>query len=167
MATQNSMISPGNDLKFRITSDIKDFSMDDCDFSIIIKNRWGQVIVSVPKDECFKDSEGNWYFTMENVQVGVYFAMFFAELPDDDYDKQTRIRTDLQHLVTVGTCCCDYSYHKCSCDHDMHYEQVWTTNIDGAAYLCDRDGNLILTADGKRIQFITTPKQDNDEEGND
>ena len=165
--TQNQTIPPGNDLKFRVTSEIAGFSMGENDFKIVIKNRWWQVLFTIPKDECFQDTEDRWYFTLENVQTSVYFSLFIATLPDDDYDKQTRIRTDLQHLATVGTRCCNTTYHNCSCDHDVHYEQVWSTNIDGAAYLCDKDGNLILTADGKRIQFKKPQNQDNNEEGND
>ena len=155
------MIAAGNDLKFRITTDFVGFSMDENDFSIVIKNRWGQIITTIPKNEFFQDTEGDFYFTVENVQIGSYFALFSAIVPDDDYDKRTRTRTDLQHIFSVGLCCnSNTTFHKCPCDHQVHYEQVWTTNIDGAAYLCDKDGNLILTADGKRIQFLTTPKTD-------
>lgn len=147
----------GTDLKFRMTSTIDGFSFDDHKFMVVIKNRWGRVVETVIKDLCFKDSEGQWYFTFENPPIGTYIATFVAYLPDDDYDKQMRVITDIQPIASVGVSC-NMKDASCQCDHKVHYEQVWATNIDDGSYLCDKDGNLILTADGKRIQFISTPK---------
>lgn len=153
-AKRDTIVSAGNDLKFRVWTDFSDFSMAEDNFSIIIKNRWGQAMATIQKDDCFRDTEGNYYFTLENVHTGVYFATFIAELDDDDYEKQTRIRTDIQYIVTVSTCCCNATTPQCSCDHQVHYEQVWTTDVDGTPYLVGRDGEYILTSDGKRIPFL-------------
>lgn len=163
------MIYSGSDLKFRVEATMQGFSMKDDYFTITIKNKWGHIKYTITKDECFCDSEDNFYFTVENVSTGSYFAFFAASVPDDDYDKNKRNIIDKQPLYTVDSCGCKVVSKDCDCgkDCDCHvgtlkvsYKQVWTTNVDDGMYLADNDGNLILTADGKRIQFLTTPKTD-------
>lgn len=146
-------VYPGNDSKFRITSTLEEFSLNEHNFEIYIKNTYGQVVAIIKKDECFKDSEGQWYFDMENLRRGVYHAIFIGSIPDDDYNKQSRIFTDFQEFLIVSNKCCSKSFHSCPCEHKIHYEQIWTINLDDGTYLCDKDGNLMLTADGRRIQF--------------
>lgn len=157
------MIFAGSDLKFRITAIIESFKVADNDFNVVVKNKWGQVKYVVEKDEMFTDDKGNYYFTLESVPAGVYYAIFTATVLDDDYDKLTRTVVDMQHLCSVsalGSCNCqgiDVS-STCNCDHKVGYEQVWTVNVDGGIYLAGSDGALILTEDGKRIQL---KKEDN------
>ena len=140
----------GQDLKFMVTSSFANFSLTTDDFSITVKNSWGRVIATVPKDECFRDSEGRFYFTLECVNEGVYEAFFRGGVPDDDYMKMTAIVVDRQWLTNVGLCECGRARHTCG-GHKIHYEQVWTVNLDDATYLASEDGNLVLTADGRRI----------------
>ena len=137
-------------MKFRVTSTFDNFSLADNDFAITVKNRWGRVTAKVPKDECFRDSEGNFYFTLECVAGGVYEAFFRGGVPDDDYMKMTATVVDRQWLTNVGLCECGMARHTCG-GHKIHYEQVWTVNLDDATYLASEDGNLVLTADGRRI----------------
>ena len=146
----------GSDKKFRVTSTQEDFNFSEDYFEIVIKNRWGRVMQKITKDDCLWDSEGRWYFTVENVQTGVYFACFFGSYEDDDYDKQERVFTDIQKLYEVDVRCCDSkssNFGNCKCEHKVHYEEVWTVSIDGDDYLCGSDGKYILTSDGKRIAF--------------
>ena len=142
----------GQDLKFRVTSTFDNFALADNDFAITVKNRWGRVTATVPKDECFRDSEGNFYFTLECVAEGVYEAFFRGVVLDNDFMKMTAIVTDRQKLTSVGQCDCGGAQHACSCeDHKVQYEQIWTVNLDNETYLADKEGNIILTADGRRI----------------
>lgn len=139
-------------MKFRVTSTFENFSLADNDFIIVVKNSWGRVTATIPKDECFRDSEGRFYFTLENVSDGVYEAFFKSSLPDSDYIKMISTITDRQRLTTVGQCNCGGAQHACACsEHKIHYEQIWTVNVDNETYLADKDGNIILTADGRRI----------------
>lgn len=149
------MIYPGTDLKYRITNEIPGFDIDADNFIVQIVDRYGRVRCSVSKDECFQDSENRWYFTIDGLKTGIYYARFKAYLPDEDYDKLFRCFTDEQPLCVIGFCE-EHAPHMRDCDKDrhlVHYEQVWTTNIDNGTYLCGSDGSLILTADGKRISF--------------
>lgn len=150
------MIYPGTDLKFKVTCEVTDFFMSEDSFDLTVKNRWGQEIAIIKKEDCFYDREGNFYFTVEDVKTGMLYVQFRAIREDDDYDKQTSIFTDMQLLAVVGQCECGAEQHPCDCgckDHKVHYEQVWTVSVDGEDYLCDKDGRYILTADGNRICF--------------
>lgn len=155
------MIYSGSDLKFKVEANIQGFSMVDNDFVIVIKNRWGQHRCTIKKEECFQDENNGFYFTIENVSIGVFYAYFTAYLPDDDYDKQTRNVVDKQRLYTVDSCGCKVNVDDCTCDsscpcHDgemkVTYKQVWTVNLDDGTYLTDKNGNLILTKDDMRIK---------------
>ena len=146
----------GQDLKFKVTSEFPDFTLTDNYFEIVIKNRWGKVVYTIIKDDCFTDSDGNYYISIENVKNGVFYAFFKGEMDDDDFLKQTAVITDEQYIYSVGICDCGCETNivgSCQCEHKVHYEQVWTANIDGASYLVGSDGAYILTSDGKRICF--------------
>ena len=168
------MIYAGSDLKFRITSKKDDLKLSECDFRIVIKNRWGQAKFSIMKDDCFFDSDGNFYFTVEGIRQGMFFAYFSGGYEDEDYDKQYRAITDVQYLITIVSenynnskmCPCVLPVYEHPHDHSKHcveYEQVWTVSVDGGDYLADCDGNYIYTSDGKRIQFTNNASQKNED----
>jgi hypothetical protein len=149
------MIYPNTDLKFRVWTEYEDFDMERDEFLIRVIDRYGRCRYEIPKADCFQDEEGRWYFTMERVRSGWHWAKFAAVEPDGDYDKLSRVICDAQPLVCVGYCekhaprihDCDAGHHK------VHYEQVWTVELDDGVYLADRDGNLILSNEGSRIQI--------------
>ena len=146
----------GSDKKFRVTSLLEDFDLSEDNFEIVIKNRYGQVERKIIKNDCFWDSEGRWYFTVENVKEGTHYACFIGAYEDDDYDKQQRVFTDIQKLYEVDVReygCQSSNFGHCKCEHKIRYEEVWTVSIDGDDYLCGSDGKYILTSDGKRIAF--------------
>ena len=143
------MIYPHSDLKFQVTATQPDFQLTEDDFTIVIKDRYGRIRQTIRKNDCFYDSDGRFYFTVEDVRRGIYYAFFEGSYEDDDYTKQKRVFTDAQELYRVGYC----GGCKCKCPHVVHYEQVWTVSIDGEDYLCDCDGRYILTSDNKRICF--------------
>lgn len=145
------MAYPGQDLKYRITVTKQDFSLAEDLFMIVVKNSWGRVIRKVMKTDCFFDSEGRWYFALENMATGVYTAYFLGGYEDDDYDKQRRVFTDVQTLCIVDERGCKEYQPKAN--HDVQYEQVWTVNLADGEYLADRDGNFVYTSDGQRISF--------------
>ena len=151
-----AMIYPGTDLKFRITATQPDFQLSEDWFEIRIKDQYGRVRYTIGKSDCFWDDQGAWYFVMDDVRKGVYFAFFHGRYEDEDYDDQRRDFTDAQELCRVGYC--GGTCH-CKCKHAVQYEQVWTVSIDGEDYLCDCDGKYILTADGNRICFKNNKQQ--------
>lgn len=152
------MIYAGTDLKFKVEIEFENFTISDDDFNIVVKNKWGQTRYTVEKDEMFTDEEGNYYFTLEAVSAGIYYAILTAQINDDDYDKMKRSIVDMQHLCnvsTLGACYCHTTpmCNDCNCEHKVSYEQIWTINLDDGTYLADKNGNLIYTSDGKRIQL--------------
>lgn len=136
---------------------IPNFDIKRDDFSFVVRDYFSHKFYSFDKKDCLQDSEGRYYFLMENVPTGEYFSYFTAKVPDDDYDKQVRIVKDISFLCKVGMCNCHtqsrYTKNQCQCGGLVKYDEVWTTNVDGCVYLADKDGNFILTSDGKRISF--------------
>jgi hypothetical protein len=161
------MIYPGTDIKFRITTEIPDFQLSEGNFRVVVKDRYGRVVASLTKNDCFYDDQGQFYFTIEKVRCGWHFAFFTAYREDEDYDDLTAAYTDSQPLCCVGYCekhapqihDCDEDHHK------VHYEQVWSVSIDGEDYLADCDGNYVLTSDGNRICFKSNKQEIIDDMG--
>lgn len=175
MDNEKRIIFTGSDLKFRITSMREDLKLSERDFTIVIKNRWGQARHTIKKEDCFFDEDGHFYFTVESVLHGMYFALFTGGYEDEDYHKLYRTITDFQYLCTIigennnaKACPGVTTLYDHTCDEGVHcvkYEQIWTVNIDGADYLADIDGNYVYTSDGKRVQFINQASQNNEDMG--
>ena len=115
------MIYPGTDLKFRVTCTQPDFQLSEDIFEIRITDRYGRLRQVVARSDCFRDDQGRWYFVMEDVRLGVYYAFFHGRYEDEDYDDQKRDFTDVQELCRVGCCGCA---RDCKCGHVVQYEQV-------------------------------------------
>lgn len=156
------MIYPGTDLKFRITTTQPDFNLSEDNFEIKVKDQYGRVRQTVRKVDCFWDDQGNWYFVMDDVKTGIYFAWFHGRYEDEDYDDQRRDFTDVQELCRVNYHAAPRHHHH---KHVVQYEQVWTVSIDGEDYLADCDGNYVLTSDGNRICFKSNKEQIIDDMG--
>lgn len=156
------MIYPDTDLKFRITTTQPDFNLSEDNFEIKVEDQYGRVKYHLTKSDCFWDDQGNWYFVMDDVKTGIYFAWFHGRYEDEDYDDQRRDFTDVQEL-------CRVNYHamppRCRHRHVVQYEQVWTVSVDGEDYLADCDGNYVLTSDGNRICFKSNKSQEIDDMG--
>ena len=149
MAATKYPIYPGMDLKIQVQTEFLDFQITEDDFEITIRDQYGRIRQRIKREDSFWDSDGRFYFTMENVHRGTYYAYFRGQYEDDDYDKQKATVTDYQQLVVVPDCSCR---KECGC-HKVHYQIVWTVSIDGDDYLCGSDGKYILTSDGCRIAF--------------
>lgn len=154
------MIYAGTDLKFRVTAEIVGFSMKKDDFSIIVKNRWGQVKYIIKKEEMLTDDNDNFYFTMDDVQNGTYYSTFNAKREDTDFEDDIQSVVDMQPLVVVGICDCEDGEHTCGADGAVvAYQRVWTVCIEGYIYLADSSGAPILDANGERI-YLKNPQKE-------
>lgn len=155
---------PGTDRKFMVTTTQQDFQLTEDDFDITVIDPYRRQR-KIKKQDCFFDSDGRYYFTLEKPLRGTYYAWFKGWYEDDDYDKQTRQFTDGQMLCEVGLKACrsgtsahptatgHQEHHDCRFRHVVQYTEVQTVSLDGDEYLADMDGRYILTADGKRIAF--------------
>ena len=156
------VVPPGTDLKFRVTVTKENFSLDDAPFNVVIKNRWGRVVTRVLSGDCYQDSDGKWYFDVENAQEGEHYAVFIGVIADADYGKGQRMWHDRQMLFIGRGGCCGIATHPIPHGEDcpVSYEQVWTVNLADGEYLADRDGNFVYTSDGKRISFSDRSSDD-------
>lgn len=153
-------VNPGNDLKFRVTTQKDDFNLARDPFCIIIKNRWGRIVKRIEKTDCYYDAEGRWYFDVEHVAEGLHYAIFVGAYDDEDYDKQCRTWNDRQPLFVGREGCMMTNRrrrHPDACP--VSYEQVWAVSVDGEDYLADCNGDYVYTSDGKRIQFTNNLSQ--------
>ena len=152
------MIHTNTSLKYNILIEAKDFEQERDPWGVVIYDYFNKEYATIDKEDCFRDSEGGYYFTLPNMDKGKYRAITTVQIPDDDYEPTYMTITDRQHLVDVGLCDCHKPYRPCNCQCETEglkvtFTRVFSTNLDDAAYLCDINGNLILTADGRRIQF--------------
>lgn len=154
--------APGTDQKFRVTPHITDFLISEDPFDIVVKDQLGQVKYRVTRDDCFYDSQGRWYFTLEHVQEGCYEAIFTAYIQDDDYNKQRAVVVDRRLLTSAGRYTMPPRPKRTP---RVEYEQVWAVSIDGEDYLADCDGRYVYTSDNKRIQFTNQLSNDIEETG--
>jgi hypothetical protein len=150
------MIYPHTDLKFRITITASDFNQRSNPWGLRIIDRYGRDFATYEKKDFLRDSEGRFYFDMKNVLTGEYKAITTIGIPDEDFTSGYQQRTDMQVFLHVNMQVCRPC---CGCHHktdgmEVLIERVWSTSIDGEDYLCDCDGNPILTAEGEKIYFI-------------
>ena len=92
----------GTELKFALTITAEGFSMDDDWFSIELK-RGGKSVVTIPKNECIHDGEGNWYFTFDSRDfgTGTVTAIITALVPDEDFDDNLRTEVTKIDLINI------------------------------------------------------------------
>lgn len=154
-----AMTYPGSDKKYKVEVAKVGFHLAEDDFEIVIRDGYGRVKRRLKKYDCFYDKDGNFYFTLEDLRPGPYYAYFRGSYEDLDYDKQRRVFTDAQLLLEVDM----PAHRRCRRRHVVRYTEVWTVSVDGIDYLADCDGRYIMTSDGKRIAFTSdvTKKVDN------
>ncbi len=145
----------GADLKFRVTVTKESFSLDDDNFTIVIKNRWGRVVGRILKRDCYQDSQMRCYFNVENIAEGEHYAIFVGTCIDGDYGKALRFWNDRQLIFIGRDGCIGAEPHPVSIPDDcpVQYEQIWSVNVGDGEYLTDINGNFVYTSDGKRIFF--------------
>ena len=151
------MIHPHTDLKFRITITASDFNQRRDPWHLRVIDKFYRVYADMDRKDFLRDSEGRFYFNMKDVSTGEYRAITMIGIPDDDFTTGYQQRTDAQVFLHVGLHGCQNRKCGCDCTTDgmqVLIERVWSVSIDGEDYLCDCDGNPILTADGEKIYFI-------------
>lgn len=92
---------PGTEYKFAITITAEGFSMDQDDFEIKVRGR--RKTVTIPKEECIVDGEGQWYFTFDSAVTGggLITAIVTAYVPDYDFPDDLRTEVEQVDLVYV------------------------------------------------------------------
>jgi len=152
----------GTDGKFRVTVTKEDFDLERDAFNIVVKNQYGRVTHRILKEDCYQDSEGKWYFNVENAQEGEHYAVFIGVIADADYGKGQRMWHDRQMLFIGREGCCAAEGRQMPKPEGcpVSYEQVWTVNLSDGEYLTDRDGNFVYTSNDKRISFSDRSSSD-------
>ena len=161
------MIHPHTSLKFRILITVQDFDQKRHQWTLVIKDQFHRVVANMVPSMFLRDTEGNYYFTLQADTAGLrYFAATTAKIPDGDYPDGFMAITDYQPLCSVGirgsrrNPAVPPQVPPRPCPHhgtdgmEVVFTRVFTKSIDDVDYLCDEDGNFILTSDGRKIAFL-------------
>lgn len=90
----------GTDKKYKVEATLEGFSQDSDDWQVTILNKYGRVIAHLPKQKMTRAEDG-WYFMLNALPAGEYYAIFQARVPDDDFEDGFRDITDKQHLCSI------------------------------------------------------------------
>lgn len=146
------MIYPGTDLKYKVTAIGRGVTLADNDFTLVVKNSYGRVMLAMEKQDMLTDSAGGFYFKMVNVPGGVYTAILTIAKTDINFDGACQHVVDYSPLCTVS----GESVKMGGPSTDglvVCYERIWTVNIGEGVYLCDVNGTPILDSEGKPIML--------------
>lgn len=91
----------GNDLKFLISITAQGFSMDNDNYSIVL--RCGNKEVEVSKDDIVTDNSGNHYLCIDSKPFGkgTLQMIVYADVPDDDFEDGTRREVEVLNLCKL------------------------------------------------------------------
>lgn len=97
--TENYYI--GTDLKFAITLTCDGFSMDDDDYTIVLKCNGRQVTVS--KDAIVEGSQGEHFLLVDSSQFGsgLLTMTVYADVPDEDFPDNSRTEVATMELCEL------------------------------------------------------------------
>ena len=90
----------GTDLKFLIEMNSSGFSMDDDDWSILVRSS-SKIVQEIPKGECLRDSDGKWYVHINAgyLKNGELALVAHIKVPDPNFDDGFR---DEYEVLVVG-----------------------------------------------------------------
>ena len=148
-------------MKYRVTAQVPGFSLDNDDFSIIVRTHLGRTVAVYSKENMLKDSCGGYIFTIPSARRGVYYAQFIAKKEDIDFDDGVQHMIDRQLLDVVGMFerHVDRPFAGLTEHMLIAYQRTIVTNISEGSYLADIDGNPILDADGNKIYLADTSEE--------
>lgn len=93
----------GTEVKMRLTIEAPGFSMDNDDFTIVLK--CGGHSLTFTKDDLVVDEHGNYIVCFDTAPFGSgsVDAVITAYVPDDDFNDGTR--TEVLKLTNIGRIC--------------------------------------------------------------
>ena len=77
----------GGEIKYQLKVNADNFSMEDDEFCVILKNVRNGKVISLAKSELFRDIEGNFYvvFNTKELGTGKIHAKVSAEIADEAF----------------------------------------------------------------------------------
>lgn len=151
------ILQRGEEAKFRVK--IKDFSMDDGDFSLKLIYGYRRTTVEIEKSQMFKGSDGEWYFIFDTDDMtGRVTAVCSWRVPDSDCDDGYREEVDEQYLCFVAQTPCPQFVSCPNCDiSDLRVTYVRTEQSDIAdeyAYLLTSEGDKLISSDNEVLLVL-------------
>ena len=147
----NDIIYQGTEVKYAISIDGLNMAADPFEVTLT----WGMMgkTLTLRKQDMTEGADGMWYFMFPTDRmVGVVIAECRYDVPDTDFADGFRRETDRQALCFVAATsrpqlvCCPSDD-----GHTVHYERTMEGNLGDFDLLTDKNGLLLLTADGKYL----------------
>lgn len=157
------ILQRGEEAKFYIG--IEGFDMDGRDFRVELIYGYRRHVMTIEKAQMKKSTRDRWYFVFGTEDmVGKVAARCVWSVYDEDFPNNSREEVDEQYLCFVATTPCPQMIPcpACTIDRTVTYERTTESTLaELYKYLCDKDGNRIVSSDDCHILVLKEPINNN------
>lgn len=157
------ILQRGEEAKFYI--DIEGFDMDGRDFRVELIYGYRRHVMTITKEQMAKSTRNRWYFVFDTEDMlGKVTARCVWSVYDEDFPEYSREEVDEQYLCFVASTPCPQMIPcpACTIDRTVTYERTTESTLaELYKYLCDKDGNRIVSSDDCNILVLKEPINNN------
>ena len=157
------ILQMGEEAKFYI--DIEGFDMDGRDFRVELIYGYRRHVMTITKEQMAKSTRDRWYFVFDTEDMlGKVTARCVWSVYDEDFPEDSREEVDEQYLCFVASTPCPQMIPcpACTIDRTVTYERTTESTLaELYKYLCDKDGNRIVSSDDCNILVLKEPINNN------
>ena len=157
------ILQQGEEAKFYI--DIEGFDMDGRDFRVELIYGYRRHVMTITKEQMAKSTRDRWYFVFDTEDMlGKVTARCVWSVYDEDFPEDSREEVDEQYLCFVASTPCPQMIPcpACTIDRTVTYERTTESTLaELYKYLCDKDGNRIVSSDDCNILVLKEPINNN------
>lgn len=157
------ILQRGEEAKFYIG--IEGFDMDGRDFRVELIYGYLRHVMTITKEQMAKSTRDRWYFVFSTEDMlGKVIARCVWSVYDEDFPEDSREEVDEQYLCFVASTPCPQMIPcpACTIDRTVTYERTTESTLaELYKYLCDKDGNRIVSSDDCHILVLKEPINNN------
>ena len=157
------ILQQGEEAKFYI--DIEGFDMDGRDFRVELIYGYRRHVMTITKEQMAKSTRDRWYFVFDTEDMlGKVTARCVWSVYDEDFPEDSREEVDEQYLCFVASTPCPQMIQcpACTIDRAVTYERTTESTLaELYKYLCDKDGNRIVSSDDCYMLVLKEPINNN------
>ena len=157
------ILQKGEEAKFYL--DIEGFDMDGRDFRVELIYGYRRHVMTITKEQMAKSTRDRWYFVFSTEDMlGKVIARCVWSVYDEDFPDDSREEVDEQYLCFVASTPCPQMIPcpACTIDRTVTYERTTESTLaELYKYLCDKDGNRIVSSDDCYMLVLKEPINNN------
>lgn len=157
------ILQQGEEAKFYI--DIDGFDMDGRVFRVELIYGYRRHVMTITKEQMAKSTRDRWYFVFDTEDMlGKVVARCVWSVYDEDFPENSREEVDEQYLCFVASVPCPQMIPCPACTQDrvVTYERTTESTLaELYKYLCDKDGNRIVSSDDCYMLVLKEPINNN------